>query len=224
VPSRLGISRVSNAIALLRLLPISDLSLGNFWQTTSACWPMIRGTAEVDRHPGRTEVHGVWNREALSMQLVTAIVTALSTVTGVAVGGMIALRKQRASHHAALRAATLRDRQEACVDFLAVTRRYRRLIIHAKLGGEPVDPSERSLAVEGPAKSRASMDEAFARLMIVADSDKITNAAQQLATRVAELVRSRVREGMGNIPDDVISACRVEELNFTLLVRDELRS
>ena len=67
------------------------------------------------------------------------------------------------------------------------------------------------------------MDEAFARLMIVADSDEITNAAQQLATRVAELVRSRVRMGVGNIPDEVERACRVEELNFTLLVRDELR-
>lgn len=160
------------------------------------------------------------------MQLLTAVIAAAAAITGVLAGGAISLRNQRLQHNSTVRTTLYLEKQAACTDYLAASRKFRRYAMYSDIRAEEVHPTEQSkgtIIIEGGAEYQAAIDEAYARIMIVADSDAITEAALSLSRELGVLLRERVRKGKGMISNETVRASREEEMKFATLVRGELR-
>ena len=146
-------------------------------------------------------------------------------LVGVVLGGLMTSLTQRRTHDVTIRLELLRSRESACVDLLSAVRRYRRFLMYSDPAIEEIaatSDSKGTVIVAGRIEYDALVDEAYARILIVARSDKIVAAAKELTTHLNEFVRIRARYGKGMIPNEVIRNSREAEESFASLVRTEL--
>jgi hypothetical protein len=159
-------------------------------------------------------------------QLASALIAATGAILGVIVGGVISLRTQRTSLEMTTRAASHREKLSVCVAYLASIRNYRRYVMYTDVQTKEIEATEGSkgtILIEGSASYEAAANEALVRVLILADSDVISDAALALSRHLGLLLRHRVREGVGQIPDQIVLECRSQEEEFARLVRTELR-
>ncbi|MFE5285114.1 hypothetical protein ACFRAQ_09110 [Nocardia sp. NPDC056611] len=84
------------------------------------------------------------------------------------------------------------------------------------------DEAKGTVIAEGRAEYDARLDDAISRVMIVADSDRIVQAALKLAKDLNDLILIRAQRGPGRIPNEDVHRLRAAEQDFANVVRLEL--
>lgn len=159
------------------------------------------------------------------MQALGAILSPIFALAGVVLGGLITSRIQRKNQETAQRLAVAQERQNACIDFLAAIRQYRRFLMYSDTKIEDVEPTSESkgtIIVEGAAEYVVRVDGALARIQILARSGKIASAAEELSSLLTKFRRLRARHGKGMIPNEEVKKLQDAERDFAALVREEL--
>jgi hypothetical protein len=160
------------------------------------------------------------------VQLLEATLTALAAIIGVVVGGVISSRSQRSGIDASARIAARRDKQEACVQYLAAVRRYRRYVMYTDVSMAIVDATTESkgtVIFAGGSDLQAALSDAYARLLILVDSERVHEAARTMASLNNRFVRLRAQVGKGMVPNEILNACRSAETTFADISRSELQ-
>jgi hypothetical protein len=132
------------------------------------------------------------------MQLLTAIVTAMSAIVGVAADALISARSHQRSQEVASQVALHRDKQAACVELPAACRVFRRHVMFSDMRGEaipPDDDSKGAIAIDDIVEYRPQWTLHSPKVMIVAGSDWITAAGSRALKGTAPLSLYSNRKG-----------------------------
>lgn len=159
------------------------------------------------------------------MDSVTAYISPAAALLGVLLGGLLTTRTQATIHRQTIAAQTLKQKQDAAVEFLAAIRAFRRFAMYSPADFDEVAKTETSKGVvtfEGRAEYDVRMDTAAARLMIVIHSDKMNALASEMRSTLNSFLRSRAQLGKGNVPNEVIRNLQHNEQRFAQLAVLEL--
>jgi hypothetical protein len=160
------------------------------------------------------------------VQVFLAVLSPTAAIIGVLIGGLITSRVQTRTHALSIADKRLTERRDACIEFLAAVRTFRRYVMYSELQFEVVGPTadaKGSVSAEGRAEHDARIDEALSRVMVVAGSDVIVTAAMNLARDTNDFVTLRARHGRGKIPNTEVERLRSAEQNFATTVIQYLK-
>ncbi|WP_280247610.1 hypothetical protein [Nocardia abscessus] len=159
------------------------------------------------------------------MQILMAVLSPVSAIVGVMIGGFITSRIQAQTHARAVADKRLTDRRDACAEFLGAVRTFRRYIMYSDLQFQIVSATAEAkgaVLAEGRAEHDARVDATLSRVMIVAGSDTIVQAAFELAKDLNDFIRLRAEHGRGRIPNSDVARLRAAEQDFAKKVVSEL--
>ncbi|MGY1855390.1 hypothetical protein [Modestobacter sp. SYSU DS0290] len=111
------------------------------------------------------------------------------------------------------------------MQLLAAVRKFRRFAMYADVDFVVVDPTEQSGGTVATTERRqydASIDEALSKLMIVARSEPIVDAARELVAELNKFMRERATYGLGNVPTETVRRLQTMELDFAAIVMREI--
>ncbi len=149
----------------------------------------------------------------------------LFAIAGVLIGGTLSIWGQNQARRSQAREADLKARQDTCVALLAAVRKFRRFVMYADVTFEIIPAEGDSKGTVIAAERRefdAEIDEAFARLLIVARSPQIVESAKLLTSGVNDFIRARATYGRGKVPNDTVRHLRSLEYTFAETVMHEL--
>ncbi|TCJ96411.1 hypothetical protein [Nocardia alba] len=155
------------------------------------------------------------------MHVLLAVLGPTAAIVGVLVGGLITSRAHTRAHALSIADKRLTERRDACIDFLAAVRTFRRYVMYSEpqvRGVGPTADEKGSVGVEGRAEHDARIDAALSRVMVVAGSEVIVTAAMKLARDTSDFVTARADQGREKIPDAEVERLRSAEQNFATTV------
>ncbi|MEU4711160.1 hypothetical protein AB0G00_32525 [Nocardia salmonicida] len=158
--------------------------------------------------------------------ILSALASPIAALVGILMGGNIANRNQAVAYRLESTQNYFNARQEACIDLLSAVRRFRRFAMYTDtpLDAFPASESARIVVTfRDRAEHDARIDEALARVLIVARNTEIVRAAWDLIRQVNEFVKLRAEHGKGNIPTAMVRRMRNAENEFGAVVARELR-
>ncbi len=100
------------------------------------------------------------------MQTFLTTLSPVAAIDGVVIGGLITLRVQTRPHTLSIADKRLTERRDACIEFLAAIRTFRRYVMYSELQFQVVAPTPDALgsvAAEGRAEHDARIDGALSR-------------------------------------------------------------
>ncbi|WP_436392141.1 hypothetical protein [Amycolatopsis sp. MEPSY49] len=160
------------------------------------------------------------------MNALSAVLSPLSAVIGVIIGGYITFRSQSRQKNVEFEIAVYHRKQDACIALLQAVRRYRRYAMYNDVPVREVPGNETtkgSWAIEGSEPYIQAYDEAISQLAIVMTSQEVVEAARDAHWKLLKLLRSRARDGFGQIPTEIVHACRAAETEFAEISRQALQ-
>lgn len=155
----------------------------------------------------------------------SALLSPLSAVIGVIIGGYITFRSQARQKNVEFEIAVFHRKQDACIALLQAVRRYRRYAMYNDVPVREVPGNETTKgtwAIEGSEPYIQAYDEAISQLSIVMTSAEVVEVARDAHWKLLKLLRSRARDGFGQIPTEVVHACRAAETKFAEVSRRAL--
>jgi len=179
--------------------------------------------------PLRTYLEAVrrssWMREVTAVQVLGTVIGAAAASLGAIIGGYITFRAQIQIQKRGHEVEILRDKQQACIEFLTATRAFRRFVMYTTGEFQVVEATESSKGVvilEGRGEYDQRLDEALSRLMIVVHSEPVIKAAIGRASDLNEFIRERATLGRGRVPSSLVHEMRRKERNFASLAIAEI--
>jgi hypothetical protein len=157
--------------------------------------------------------------------ILSTVLSPISAVVGVVIGGYITFRSQTRQKNVEFEVAVFQRKQEACIAILTSIRRYRRYVMYNDVPVREVAGNEvtkGSWAIEGSEPYVQAYDEAISQLSIVMASQEVIKSAREAHSKLLRLLRSRAREGFGQIPTEIVHACRDAEKQFAEIARKAL--
>lgn len=150
------------------------------------------------------------------------LVTTGGALLGVLLGGSLSLWGQRLTVATTSRRDSLTDQTNACIALLTAIRLFRLFLMYGDLSLEVVAGDERSrgmVAVDGRAEHDARVHEAYSRVLIVVEADKVRLASREMLDTLDAFIRVRSQYERGRIPDEVVAEAREAELRYAAIVR-----
>jgi hypothetical protein len=157
------------------------------------------------------------------IQIVVTVINALGVLAGVALGAILSARAQRRAWRSQEVERSAQERRWIYAEFLAAARLWRAAVMNPDARIVEASTFSRQRHADG---GEAAIDTLRLRIEVglIAHSTQTTRQARSVFQAIRGLAEARAKHLVGQVPDEVVEACRRAERAFATVVRAELGS